>query len=34
VDLVHEFFNSGTNPEIGYFGNFAKTPLSFFEIDL
>jgi hypothetical protein len=33
VDPVHEFFNSRINLEIGYFGNFAKSPLSFFEID-
>jgi hypothetical protein len=29
---VHEFFNSRINLGIGYFGNFAKRPLSFFEI--
>jgi hypothetical protein len=33
VDPVHEFFNSRINPEVGYFGNFAKGPLGFFEID-
>jgi hypothetical protein len=29
---VHGFFNSRINPKIGYFRNFAKRPLSFFEI--
>jgi hypothetical protein len=33
VDLFHGLFNSRINPEIGYFGNFAKKPLSFFEIN-
>jgi hypothetical protein len=33
VDLLHGFFNSRTNPDIGYFGNFAKKPLGFFEIN-
>jgi hypothetical protein len=33
MDPVPEFFNSRINPEIGYFGNFAKRPFSFFEID-
>jgi hypothetical protein len=27
------FFNSRINSEIGYFRNFAKRPLGFFEID-
>jgi hypothetical protein len=33
VDPVHEFFISRINPKIGYFRNFAKSPLGFFEID-
>jgi hypothetical protein len=33
VDYVHRFFNSRINPKISYFGNFAKRPLGFFEID-
>jgi hypothetical protein len=33
VDPVHDFFNSRINLEIGYFENFAKRPLGFFEID-
>jgi hypothetical protein len=33
VDHVHEFFNSRINPKIGYFRNFAKRPLGFFEIN-
>jgi hypothetical protein len=33
VDPFHGLFNSRINPEIGYFGNFAKRPLGFFEID-
>jgi hypothetical protein len=32
VDLFHGLFSSRINPEIDYFGNFAKKPLSFFEI--
>jgi hypothetical protein len=32
VDHVLRFFNSRINPKIGYFGNFAKRPLGFFEI--
>jgi hypothetical protein len=34
VHPFHGLFNSRINLEIGYFGNFAKRPLSFFEIDL
>jgi hypothetical protein len=33
VDPFHGLFISRIIPEIGYFRNFAKRPLGFFEID-
>jgi hypothetical protein len=33
MDHVDGFFNSRINPKIGYFRNFTKRPLGFFEID-
>jgi hypothetical protein len=33
MDHVAGFFNSRINPKIGYFRNFRKRPLDFFEID-
>jgi hypothetical protein len=31
MDIFHGLFNFRINPEIGYFRNFAKKPLGFFE---